>query len=175
MNTRTWDYRCLKTHHYSNYQNLVISFDYSWFLAGNLFNLLSLPWKLYNWYCHTTYSILVVQKLCLLFQKCRIFAMYKCTSGRGTCSSMKSCFCELLSKHWQNNGVTSIRKFLESWSFKVVFWGQKIHVLKILGHKNTYFLMRNLNFWSKFFILSFWSSQCLRLLRPCRNPRGQKK
>ena len=147
MNTRTWDYRCLKTHHYSNYQNLVISFDYSWFLAGNLFNLLSLPWKLYNWYCHTTYSILVVQKLCLLFQKYRIFAMYKCTSGRGTCSSMKSCFCELLSKHWQNNGVTSIRKFLESWSFKVVFWGQKIHVLKILGHQNTCFFIRNLNFW----------------------------
>ena len=110
MSTRTWDYRCLKTHHYSTYQNLVISFDYSWFLAGNLFNLLSLPWKLYNWYCHTTYSILVVQKLCLLFQKCRIFAMYKCTSGRGTCSSMKSCFCELLSKQRQNNGVTSIMK-----------------------------------------------------------------
>ena len=35
--------------------------------------------------------------------------------------------------------------------------------------------MRNLNFWSKFFILSFWSSQCLRLLRPFRNPKGQKK
>ena len=23
-----------------------------WFLAKNLFNFVSLPWKLYNWYCH---------------------------------------------------------------------------------------------------------------------------
>ena len=45
----------------------------------------------------------------------------------------------------------------------------------MLGHLNTYFLMRNLNFWSKIFILRFWSSQCLRLLRPCNKPRGQKK
>ena len=35
--------------------------------------------------------------------------------------------------------------------------------------------MRNLNFWSKFFILNFWSSQCWRLLRPCTKWRGQKK
>ena len=35
--------------------------------------------------------------------------------------------------------------------------------------------MRNLNFLSKFFILNFWSSQCLRLLRPCIKWRGQKK
>ena len=32
---------------------------------------------------------------------------------------------------------------------------QKIHVLEILGHQNTCFFMRNLNFWSKFFILNF--------------------
>ena len=38
---------------YSNYQNLGISFDYSWFLAKNLSNFVSLPWKLHNWYCHT--------------------------------------------------------------------------------------------------------------------------
>ena len=31
--------------------------------------------------------------------------------------------------------------------------------------------MRNSNFWSKLFIINFWSSQCLRLLRPCRDKR----
>ena len=35
--------------------------------------------------------------------------------------------------------------------------------------------MKNLNFWSKFFILNFWSSRCSRLLRPCTKWRGQKK
>ena len=29
-----------------------ISFDYSWFLAKNLSNFVSLPWKLHNQYCH---------------------------------------------------------------------------------------------------------------------------
>ena len=45
----------------------------------------------------------------------------------------------------------------------------------MLGHLNTCFLMRNLNFWSKLFILRFWSCHCLRLLRPCNKWRGQKK
>ena len=40
--------------HYSNFQNLVISFEYSWFLAKNLSNFLSLPWKLHNRECHST-------------------------------------------------------------------------------------------------------------------------
>ena len=35
--------------------------------------------------------------------------------------------------------------------------------------------MKNLNFWSKSFILNFWSSWCSRLLRPCTKWRGQKK
>ena len=35
-----------------------------------------------------------------------------------------------------------------------------------------YFLMRNLNFWLKIFILNFW---CFRLLRPCIKWRGRKK
>ena len=39
--------------HYSNFQNMVISFEYSWFLAKNLSNFVSLPWKLHDWYCHT--------------------------------------------------------------------------------------------------------------------------
>ena len=39
--------------HYSNSQKLVISFEYSWFLAKKLSNFVSLPWKLHNQYCHT--------------------------------------------------------------------------------------------------------------------------
>ena len=38
---------------YSNSPNLVISLDYSWFLAKNLSNFVSLPWELYNQYCHS--------------------------------------------------------------------------------------------------------------------------
>ena len=43
--------------HYSNFQNLVISFEYSWFLAKNLSNFVSLPWKLHNRECHTGQDI----------------------------------------------------------------------------------------------------------------------
>ena len=39
--------------HYSNFQNMVISFEYSWFLPKNLPNFVSLPWKLHNRECHT--------------------------------------------------------------------------------------------------------------------------
>ena len=42
--------------HYSNFQNLVISFEYSWFLAKNLSNFVSLPWKLHNRKCHNVQS-----------------------------------------------------------------------------------------------------------------------
>ena len=38
-------------HHYSNSQNSIISFDYSWFLTKNLFNFVYFPWKLHNRYC----------------------------------------------------------------------------------------------------------------------------
>ena len=48
-------------------------------------------------------------------------------------------------------------------------------IITFSRHQNTYFLMRNLNFWSKIFKLNFWRSQCLRLLRPCRRWRGWKK
>ena len=39
--------------HYSNFQNLGISFEYSWFLAETLSNFVSLPWKLHNRECHS--------------------------------------------------------------------------------------------------------------------------
>ena len=42
---------------YSNSQNLVISFEYSWFLAKILSNFVSLPWKLHNRECHIGHFI----------------------------------------------------------------------------------------------------------------------
>jgi hypothetical protein len=42
--------------HYTNSQNSMISFDYSSFLANNLSNFVSLPWKLHNRYCHSPES-----------------------------------------------------------------------------------------------------------------------
>ena len=47
------DVQFLTAHHYSNSQNSIISLDYSQFLAKNLFNFVSLPWKLHNRYCHS--------------------------------------------------------------------------------------------------------------------------
>ena len=38
--------------HYTNSQNSMISFEYSWFLAKNISNFVSLPWNLHNRYCH---------------------------------------------------------------------------------------------------------------------------
>ena len=38
---------------YTNSQNSMISFAYSWFLAKNLCNFVSLSWKIHNRYCHT--------------------------------------------------------------------------------------------------------------------------
>ena len=40
----------------SNSQNAIISFNCSWFLAKNLSNFVSLPWKLHNRYCHTLHE-----------------------------------------------------------------------------------------------------------------------
>ena len=50
------DVQFLTAHHYSNSQNSIISFDCSWFLAKNLSNFLSFPWKLHNRYCHNLRS-----------------------------------------------------------------------------------------------------------------------
>ena len=38
--------------HYSNSQNSIITYDYSWFLARNISNFVSLPWKPHNRYFH---------------------------------------------------------------------------------------------------------------------------
>ena len=53
--------------HYSNSQNLVISFEYSWFLAKNLSNFVSLNWKLHNQECHSKHISMImciVRPLC---------------------------------------------------------------------------------------------------------------
>ena len=42
----------MTAHHYFNSQNSIILFDCSWFLAKNLSDFESFPWKLHNQYCH---------------------------------------------------------------------------------------------------------------------------
>ena len=54
---------------YSNSQNSIISFDYSWFLAKNHSNFVSITWKLDILYCHivrTAFWFEVVRKVCAL-------------------------------------------------------------------------------------------------------------
>ena len=43
----------LATPHYTNSQNSMFLFDYTWCLAKTLSNFVSLPWKLHNQFCHT--------------------------------------------------------------------------------------------------------------------------
>ena len=50
LKVKFWHF--LTARHYSNSPNLVISFDYSWFLAKYLSNFVYLSWKLHNRYCH---------------------------------------------------------------------------------------------------------------------------
>ena len=61
--------------HYSNFQNLVISFEYSWFLAKNLSNFVSLPWKLHNRKCHSGHTI---------FERHLLLMMVPCAIKRST-------------------------------------------------------------------------------------------
>ena len=51
-----WLQSFLTPPHYINLQNSMISFDYSWFLAKNLSNFVSLPWKFHNRYCHRAHT-----------------------------------------------------------------------------------------------------------------------
>ena len=39
--------------HYTNSQNSIISFEYSWFLGKNISNFVSPDLKIHNLYCHT--------------------------------------------------------------------------------------------------------------------------
>ena len=51
MKVKFW--HSLTPPHYTNLQNSIISFDYSWFLDNNLSNFVPLAWKPHNPYCHT--------------------------------------------------------------------------------------------------------------------------
>ena len=44
---------------YTNSQNSMISFDYSWFLAKNLSTFVSLLWKLHNRYYHNMFWLVL--------------------------------------------------------------------------------------------------------------------
>ena len=48
-----WKSDFLTPPHHTNSWNSMISFDYSWSLAKNLSNFISLLWKLHNRYCRT--------------------------------------------------------------------------------------------------------------------------
>ena len=67
--------------------------------------------------------------------------------------------------------------FRISWILVEWHWFQffcHLGFLQGLRSKNIKF-NENWNFWSKILIFRFWSSQCLRLLKPCRKLRGQKR
>ena len=49
--------------HHSNSQNSIISFDYSWFLAKNISNFVSLSWKLHNRYFHSENATKQIERI----------------------------------------------------------------------------------------------------------------
>ena len=61
LKVKFWHF--LTARHHFNSPNLVISFDYSWFLAKNLSSFVSLLWKLHNRYCHNCRSLLTASLL----------------------------------------------------------------------------------------------------------------
>ena len=54
LKVRFWHF--LMPPHYTNLQNSMISFNYSWFLSP--------PWKLHNRYCHSVHLHCVIALLC---------------------------------------------------------------------------------------------------------------
>ena len=56
LKVRFWHF--LTPPHYINLQNSMISFDYSWFLAKNHSNFVTLPRKLHNRYCHNVHILI---------------------------------------------------------------------------------------------------------------------
>ena len=55
LKVKFWHF--LTARSYSSSPNLVISFDYSWFLAKNVSNFVPPAWKLHNRYCHSIYIV----------------------------------------------------------------------------------------------------------------------
>ena len=74
LKVKFWHF--LTARHYSNSQNSIILFDYSWFLPKNLSNFLSLPWKLNNRYCHNATLFKARFALCLMWPYTTIILKY---------------------------------------------------------------------------------------------------
>ena len=117
--------------HYTNLQNLMI-FDYSWFLAKNLSNFVSFPWKLHNRYCHNwwltiNHSIDLYSSVC----HCPCKQTYPKPSfgwwSRGLShisKCMNGCFTGKLNKlffkchiehlqHWKSNSCSCLGTYLQ--------------------------------------------------------------
>ena len=92
--------------HYTNFQNLVISFEYSWFLAKNLSNFVSLPWKLHDRECHTIHTSKEARQ--------KLFQILDTTKEESI-----GCF-----KHFfliQNFGSYTCKELLKGFTSKMVF------------------------------------------------------
>ena len=97
----------LRAPHYSNFQNLVISFEYSWLLAQNLSNFVSHLWKLHKRECRNLDTITLwsksLNKQVLLIedegptnQDVLLFATLHCK----VYSTYSKVFYELFSEEW---------------------------------------------------------------------------
>ena len=101
----------MTTRNYTNSQNLIILFDYSWFLAKNLSNLVSLPWEPHNWYCHR-------QEIETIHAMNRVISFFK--SGLNILCSIIIRQCLLQQKF--ANFTTVLCKTTEFWINSTYFW-----------------------------------------------------
>ena len=97
--------------HYSNFQNLVISFEYSWFLAKILSNFVSLPWKLHNRECHNVYYLLTESNNQIeIYKTCTFLAKSNCSWPKNPSKQTKfvkpvlfiKMFCKYLDAYFSN-------------------------------------------------------------------------
>ena len=72
LKVQNWHF--LTNCHWMETQNLVISFNYSWFLAKNFSNFVSLAWKLHNRYCH--YINAVDRIICVDGKTYKLLSLY---------------------------------------------------------------------------------------------------
>ena len=128
--------------HYSNFKNLVISFEYSWFLAKNLSNFVSLSWKLHNRKCHSYHiSLHLVCAFCTLSQKTRdmvcLFLTVRGSSNNKEYSFQYKMTSEL-NVSWQG--------------FKKMCW-----LVFVLTWKDFFFLIKNMLNWG-IHSVSYWKN-----------------
>ena len=106
----------LTARHYSDSPNLVISFDYSWFLAKNLSNLVSFPWKLYNRHCHSLHVPFQILHLG--------FETFGCNLGSTHHAIIKWNFANLTtfsSLNQIHNYVTKTGKIITPWQYMMIY------------------------------------------------------